>query len=234
MRTKLKANAHPVLIPIGAEDQLEGQDHIINRKAVIYADDKFDGFDLSRSRTSMKRVKAIRGVGTRAPRRGALQHRSLCSKNSSTKSRSLRRDQVRHPQRNDRAQFVPVVGGSAFKNKGVQFLVDAVIDYLPSPIDIPPQEGHNPDNLEEKIPAPPDDAQNLLALPSSCGVTRLSANSCFSACIAASFRRATPSSTRAPTRPIALAGSSRFRPTSVRTSTRATRVTSRRSLASAT
>ena len=41
-------------------------------------------------------------------------------------------------------KFVPVVGGSAFKNKGVQYLVDAVIDYLPSPLDIPPAKGQDP------------------------------------------------------------------------------------------
>ena len=41
-------------------------------------------------------------------------------------------------------RFVPVIGGSAFKNKGVQYLVDAVIDYLPSPIDIPPTRRHEP------------------------------------------------------------------------------------------
>ncbi|MEI6338463.1 MAG: elongation factor G, partial [Verrucomicrobiota bacterium] len=45
-------------------------------------------------------------------------------------------------------KFVPVAGGSAFKNKGVQYLVDAVIDYLPGPLDIPPARGMNPDNLE--------------------------------------------------------------------------------------
>ncbi len=39
-------------------------------------------------------------------------------------------------------QFVPVAGGSAFKNKGVQYLVDAVVDYLPGPLDIPPARGH--------------------------------------------------------------------------------------------
>jgi elongation factor G len=47
-------------------------------------------------------------------------------------------------------KFVPVAGGSAFKNKGVQYLVDAVIDYLPSPIDIPPAKGIDPDTEEEK------------------------------------------------------------------------------------
>ena len=47
--------------------------------------------------------------------------------------------------------FIPVAGGSAFKNKGVQYLVDAVVDYLPSPLDIPPAKGIDPDTNAEKL-----------------------------------------------------------------------------------
>ena len=75
-------------------------------------------------------------------------------------------------------QFVPVVGGSAFKNKGVQFLIDAVIDYLPGPLDIPPAVGINPHNREEKVPTPADDnAQVSVHSPSSSGPIRSSASS---------------------------------------------------------
>src|SRR5438067_1110267 len=58
----------------------------------------------------------------------------------------------------------PVLCGSAFKNKGVQTLLDAVVDYLPSPIDIPPMIGHNPDNMEEEIIRKADDNEPLSAL----------------------------------------------------------------------
>jgi elongation factor G len=60
-------------------------------------------------------------------------------------------------------KFVPVVGGSAFKNKGVQYLVDAVIDYLPGPLDIPPAVGMEPDT-HEKMEAPTDDNGKFCSL----------------------------------------------------------------------
>src|SRR6185295_8034246 len=60
-------------------------------------------------------------------------------------------------------KFIPVVGGSAFKNKGVQALVDAVIDYLPSPIDIPPAKGQDPDTAAP-IDAAADDNGNFCSL----------------------------------------------------------------------
>ncbi len=60
-------------------------------------------------------------------------------------------------------QFIPVAGGSAFKNKGVQYLVDAVVDYLPSPLDIPPAKGIDPDTHAEKF-APTDDNAKFCSL----------------------------------------------------------------------
>ena len=58
----------------------------------------------------------------------------------------------------------PVLCGSSFKNKGVQTLLDAVVEYLPSPLDVPAIEGSNPDNMEEKKPRPADDAAPFAAL----------------------------------------------------------------------
>jgi elongation factor G len=61
-------------------------------------------------------------------------------------------------------KLFPVLCGSAFKNKGVQTLLDAVVDYLPSPLDIPPIVGHNPDNMEQEVIRHADDNEPLAAL----------------------------------------------------------------------
>ena len=164
MRNKLKANAWPVLIPIGAEDLLKGQYDIINRKAVLYADDSSMG--------STYHVEDLDEAGKKIvePARAELVA-ALCDidpvlEDAYLNATEITPEMIKQAIRRQTIanKFVPVVGGSAFKNKGVQFLVDAVLDYLPSPIDIPPQEGHNPDNLEEKIATPPDDAAKFVGL----------------------------------------------------------------------
>ncbi len=146
MRVKLGANAWPVLIPIGSEDQLKGQYDIINKKAVIYLDDEKMGSnyviqDIPAEAQDMvnkaydELVTAISDlddeIGT-----AFLEEKPITIEMLKA---GIRRQTIAN-------KFVPVVGGSAFKNKGVQYLVDAVIDYLPSPIDIPPAKGQDPDN----------------------------------------------------------------------------------------
>ncbi|MDR3402331.1 MAG: elongation factor G [Chthoniobacter sp.] len=145
MRTKLNANAWPVLIPIGAEDQLKGQYDVINKKAIIYLDDEKMGsnYKIEEIPAEAKEmvdtayeelVAAISDlddeVGTAFLEEKPITIQMLKA--------GIRRQTIAN-------KFVPVVGGSAFKNKGVQYLVDAVVDYLPSPIDIPPAKGQNPD-----------------------------------------------------------------------------------------
>ena len=164
MRNKLKANAWPILIPLGAEDLLRGQLDVINKKAVIYSDDG-----------SMGSTYTIEELPeeTKAMVDEAYDNlvAALCDIDEEMGTafleetpitivmikQAIRRQTIAN-------RFVPVVGGSAFKNKGVQYLVDAVIDYLPSPIDIPAQMGINPDNLEEKVSAPPDDNAKFVGL----------------------------------------------------------------------
>ena len=164
MRNKLKANAWPVLIPIGAEDQLKGQYDVINRKSIIYFDDasmgsKFDVVEPDEAGMAIieeAREELIAALCDIDDEMGTafLEEKPISIEMIKF---AIRRQTIAN-------RFIPVVGGSAFKNKGVQFLVDAVIDFLPSPIEIPAQKGHNPDNLEEKIETPPDDAAKFIGL----------------------------------------------------------------------
>ncbi len=164
MRNKLKANAWPVLIPIGAEDQLKGQYDVINRKSIIYIDDasmgsKFDVVEpdeVGKAIIEEAREELIAALCDIDDEMGTafLEEKPITIEMIKF---AIRRQTIAN-------RFIPVVGGSAFKNKGVQFLVDAVIDFLPSPIEIPAQEGHNPDNLEEKIETPPDDNAKFVGL----------------------------------------------------------------------
>jgi elongation factor G len=146
MRTKLRANAWPILIPIGAEDQLKGQYDVVNKKAIIYLDDN-----------SMGSTYKVEEIPAEAKDLVDAAHQELIEQISNIDDEiaelileekpvtpailkaGIRRQTIAN-------KFVPVVGGSAFKNKGVQYLVDAVVDYLPSPLDIPPAKGQNPDD----------------------------------------------------------------------------------------
>lgn len=164
MRTKLKANAWPVLIPLGAEDNLRGQLDVVNKKAIIYADDAAMGSNYTVEELPAEYVDEINEaydnlIAALCDIDDELGMAFLEEQPITTQmvKQAIRRQTIAN-------KFIPVVGGSAFKNKGVQYLVDAVVDYLPSPMDIPPQTGINPHNLEEKVPAPPDDSAKFVGL----------------------------------------------------------------------
>ena len=158
------ANAWPILIPLGKEDYLKGQLDVVNRKAVFYLDDDSMG-----STYEVREFpEEIQGRGRQSLQRSRRQRfptsTTKSRKRFSRKSR-LRREMLKAGIRRQTIanKFVPVVGGSAFKNKGVQYLVDAVIDYLPSPLDIPPAVGMEPDT-HEKMEAPTDDNGKFCSL----------------------------------------------------------------------
>jgi elongation factor G len=145
MRTKLNANAWPVLIPLGAEDTLRGQLDVINKKAIIYLDDEKMGSnykieeipDEHKAMVDTAYDELVTAISDLDDEVGTafLEEKPITIEMLKA---GIRRQTIAN-------KFVPVVGGSAFKNKGVQYLVDAVIDYLPSPIDIPPAKGQDPD-----------------------------------------------------------------------------------------
>lgn len=135
---KLGANAAPILIPIGAEDQLRGQIDVVNKKAVIYLDNDrlgsiFEVTDLPADLLPIAE-EAYEALTHRvADVDDELAELFLMEEEitPSILKAAIRRATIAN-------KFIPVAGGSAFKNKGVQFLLDAVVDYLPSPLETKP------------------------------------------------------------------------------------------------
>jgi elongation factor G len=163
MRKKLGANVWPVLLPLGKEDYLKGQLDVINKKAIIYSDSDDQGsvYEITDVPDEHKAIvdKAYNDLVTAVSDLDDEVGMLFLEEKPITPEllkAGIRRQTIAN-------KFVPVVGGSAFKNKGVQYLVDAVIDYLPSPLDIPPAVGMEPDT-HEKIEAPTDDNGKFCSL----------------------------------------------------------------------
>jgi elongation factor G len=163
IHTKLGANAWPVLLPLGREDQLRGQLDVINRKAIVYShDDQFGStyevIDLPNEHKDVvdkayaNLIEQISNIDDEVAE-AVLEEREITPVMLKA---GIRRQTIAN-------KFVPVIGGSALKNIGVQYLVDAVVDYLPSPLDIPPAKGMEPDT-HEPIVAPTDDNGNFCSL----------------------------------------------------------------------
>lgn len=163
MRTKLGANVWPVLIPLGREDNLRGQIDVINQKACVYPDSDAIGssYETVEIPDEYKEIakKAYDDIVTQMTDLDEEIGMLFLEEKPITKEAlkaAIRRQTIAN-------RFVPAAGGSAFKNKGIQLLVDAVVDYLPSPLDIPSAKGQDPDDATP-IDAPSDDNANFSSL----------------------------------------------------------------------
>ncbi|MDE0473938.1 MAG: GTP-binding protein, partial [Gammaproteobacteria bacterium] len=140
MRERLGANAHPVQYPLGEGELFTGVVDIVTRRSIIYEDDLGSRFSYGPVPDSMADViAACRHELIEA----AVEHDDeLLEKYLA--GEELTEEELRRAIREAtlRGAIFPVFCGSAFRNKGIQALLDGVIDYLPSPIDIPPVEGH--------------------------------------------------------------------------------------------
>ncbi len=147
VKNRLKANAVPIQLPIGSEETFVGIVDLIEMKAEIYEDDLGKVFDIVEIPDDMKekaaewREKLIESV---AETDEELMMKFL-------EGEELTRDEIISTIRKQTiaGEMVPVTCGSAYKNKGVQMMLDAVVDFMPSPLDIPPIKGINPDTGEE-------------------------------------------------------------------------------------
>ena len=164
VREKLGAHALPILIPLGAEDTLYGQLDVVNQKAVIYTEDDVLGStytvrDLEGDEVELGKEAYTHLLEEVANFDEALGEKFLLEEEITPTviKTALRRATIED-------QVVPVAGGSAFKNKGVQYLLDAVADYLPAPCDIPAAVGMHPDDSEKSIEVATDDSAKFCAL----------------------------------------------------------------------
>ncbi|MDO8684225.1 MAG: elongation factor G [Armatimonadota bacterium] len=155
IREKLGANAVPVQIPIGAESDFEGVIDLLSMKAIRYLDDLGENVEITDIPANLKSkavemrdamVEAVAEVDDYLMDKYVHGHKIT----SDEIKAAIRRCTVNN-------QLVPVICGSAFKNKGVQLLIDTVVDYLPSPLDVPPVTGINPDKGETETRAASDD-----------------------------------------------------------------------------
>jgi elongation factor G len=160
IKDRLKANAAPIQLPIGAEGELSGIVDLVKNRAFIYKDElgkDIEETDIPASMTELAaewRAKLMESV--------AETDEDLVE--VFLENGELTEDQLRKGIREGvlKHGLVPMLCGSAFKNKGVQLLLDAVVDYLPAPVDVPPIQGLLPDGSEAIRPA--DDSAPFSAL----------------------------------------------------------------------
>ncbi|MFA9396229.1 MAG: elongation factor G [Halodesulfovibrio sp.] len=160
---RLGAKPISLQIPIGAEDHFEGIIDLVSGEAIYY-DKATKGaeFEIKAVPADLQELfdeKRLEMMEAAAEEDEALFEKYLGGEELSAEEikAALRKATIAR-------SIVPVFCGSAFRNMGVQPLLDAVIDYLPSPVDIPAMEGSDPDNEEVKIPCPCDDKEPFSAL----------------------------------------------------------------------
>ena len=164
VKDKLGANAVRILIPIGAEDQLRGQIDVVNQKAVYYSDDDTFGSTYTIKELEADQVEIARAAYDELVHAVADVDDAVGEKFLHEQPVSLEDLKQGIRRATTANKLVPVAGGSAFKNKGVQFLLDAIVDYLPSPLDIPAAIGMDPDNEETQIEVITSDHEKFVAL----------------------------------------------------------------------
>jgi elongation factor G len=162
IRKRLSAKPVAIQIPIGQEDKFKGVIDLINMKAIVWVDDTMGAEYITEEIPAELKKKAeafhAQLVESIAENDDEILHKFLEGEEISADAlrASLRKSTIA-------LKVFPVVVGTAFKNKGVQPLLDAVVDYLPSPLDVPETHGLNPDN-GEKIFRHADDKEPFSAL----------------------------------------------------------------------
>ncbi|WLD93524.1 elongation factor G [Alkalihalobacillus sp. AL-G] len=161
LRERLGANAHAIQLPIGAEDDFEGIIDLVEMKAYFYEDDlgtRSSAREIPEEYKELAEEHHSKLVEAAAELDEELMMKYL-------EGEELTIDELKAAIRKGTTdvEFYPVLCGSAFKNKGVQLVLDAAIDYLPSPLDVPAIKGFIPET-EEEVTRPSDDKGPFSAL----------------------------------------------------------------------
>ncbi len=161
IKDRLKANPVPIQLPIGAEDKFRGIIDLINMEADIYYDDL--GKDMRVEPVPADMLEKAQQYRTELVEAVAELDEELFKKYC--EGEELTKEEIKKALRIGTLnnKIVPVVCGTSYRNKGVQKLLDAIIDYMPSPVDIPPIKGVNP-HTEEEEERPSGDDLPLAAL----------------------------------------------------------------------
>jgi elongation factor G len=158
---RLGARPVPIQLPIGSEDRFEGVIDLIEMKAILYRDDLGSNFDVVEIPEAMRADAAKhreRMIEVVAEVDDTLTHKYL-------EGEALTTAEIRHGLRLGTLQskFVPVLTGSALRNKGIQPMLDAVTEFLPSPLDVPPTIGLRP-GTDQEVVRTVDDKEPFSAL----------------------------------------------------------------------
>jgi elongation factor G len=140
MKARLKANPVPIQVPIGAEEKFEGVVDLVSMKAIIW-DDKSQGMKYEVRDIPADLVDVAKEWREKMVESAAEANETLMNKYLEGHELSAEDIKAGLRQRTIANEVVPMLCGSAFKNKGVQAMLDAVIDYMPAPTDIPPVKG---------------------------------------------------------------------------------------------
>ena len=162
MKDRLKANAVPIQLPIGKEENFKGIIDLVTMKAIYYLDDL--GTVLDEEPIPEDMIDIAEKYRTNLLEAVAEQDEDLMEKYLSGEELTEEEIHAGIRKATIAVQMIPVTCGSSYKNKGVQKLLDAVVRYLPSPVDIPPITGVSPDDPEKEVIRTADDDAPFSAL----------------------------------------------------------------------
>jgi len=161
MRQRLRANPVPIQVPIGAEDSFKGVVDLVRMKAILW-DDASQGMKFDLVEVPAELLETCNEWREKMLEAAAEANEELMNKYLDSGDLSLEDLKFGLRQRTIAGEIVPMLCGTAFKNKGVQAMLDAVIDYMPSPVDIPPVKGT--DEREAETFRKADDGEKFSAL----------------------------------------------------------------------